>query len=153
MRCKNHPEVEAVGICKDCGAALCGACNASAEGMLCAGCLVSHNRKVMREFGIEVAMSVGLFVVALSFMAGSGIETTKLLIICLMAAFLPFGWGALSRYFSSGSEYIHPVTRLMSLSFHLVVSAFLGIFVGPPRIYRAIREITKARAANATVKS
>lgn len=153
VRCKTHSETEAIGICEVCSAALCGACIVSLDRCICSQCLIGHNRQVMRQLTIELAISGGLFLAAISVLGRLGLETTMLLIACLMAAFLPFGWGALSRYFSTGSEYINPVSRFTSLTIHLVGAALLGIIVGPPRIYRAIREITKARHANASVRS
>lgn len=148
MKCTNHPETDAVGVCQGCGISVCQQCKASLEGVLCDSCLASDNSGVMRQFMIELAISGGLFVLALSLVIGVEMPVTNKLMLCLMAAFLPFGWGALSRFFTTGSEFANPVTSIMALSMHLAGAAMLGILVGPPRIYKAIREIMKARQGN-----
>lgn len=73
--------------------------------------------------------------------------------LALMAAFLPFGWSALSRFFTPGGGYFHPAMRWAELLFHLGISTMIGWLVGPWKIYKAIREIRKGRAANASIRA
>lgn len=153
MKCANHPDTDAVGICQGCGSALCPECRAGDDFLICAPCLVRHNKRVMRQFGIEVAISASLLFFAATFLIGTPMSASHKVLFSLMAAFLPFGWSALSRYFSAGSEFTNPMVRLTAFSAHFIGAALLGIVVGPPRIFKAVREILVARKANAAVKS
>ena len=151
MKCANHPQQDAVGLCNECGRGVCPECQVGDSLVLCAPCLVSHNRQVMRHFFLQLAMSGGLFLAALSFVNQGTFSLWNKLEVCLMAAFFPFGWSALSRFFSPGGGYWHPMMRWVSLLGHAATAAAIGWVVGPYQIYKAIREITRAKAANASL--
>lgn len=152
MKCANHPGLDAIGLCAGCNRALCTDCQAGIEQLLCGACLVGHNRQVIKHFYLQLALAVGCGFAALVILAGSGLDAGRVTLFTLMAAFFPFGWSALSRYFSPGGGYFGFTARWVSLIMHIAASACLGCIVGPYQIYRAIREIRKGSAANAVVR-
>lgn len=152
MKCANHPTSDAVGLCNDCGRAVCPECQVGLEQVLCAACLTSHNNQVTVHFAKQLAMSGGLFVVALVFLGNHELPWHQKGMLALMAAFFPFGWSALSRFFTPGGGYFHPGMRWVSLLCHLGISAMLGWLVGPWQIYKAVQQISQSRAANASVR-
>lgn len=152
MKCANHPAHDAIGVCTDCGLALCPNCRASDERLRCATCLTLHNQRVIRHFGLRLAGSLALFVVALAFVVDRELAVLEKLAICLMAAFFPFGWSALSKVFAPGDQYPFGIMRWMALLSHAAASAALGWVVGPYQVYKGVREILKARQANASVQ-
>lgn len=152
MKCAHHPAHDAIGVCTDCGLALCPDCRASDERLLCANCLTRHNQRVMRHFGLRLAGSLALFVVALAFVVDRELGVLEKLAVCLMAAFFPFGWSALSKVFAPGDHYPFGIMRWAALLSHAGASAALGWVVGPYQVYKGVREILKARQANAGVQ-
>ena len=153
MRCANHLDRDAIGLCTGCGIALCPSCRASDEVAMCGNCLTCHNKEVIHHFGLRVAGSFGLFLLALGLVSSIELAWAQKLAICLMAAFFPFGWSALSRVFASGEHYPLGLMRVFALLSHASVSALLGWIVGPYQLIKGIREILKARQANASVQS
>lgn len=151
MKCAHHPAADAIGVCTDCGLALCPDCRASDERLLCGSCLVQHNKRVIRHFGLRLAGSLVLFVFALSLVFPSQLGALEKLAVCLMAAFFPFGWSALSKIFALGDHYPFGIMRWMALAAHASASAALGWVVGPYQLYKGVREIMKAKQANASV--
>ena len=103
------------------------------------------------HFYKQLAISGVILVASLFFLSRTALTWEQIVIGALALTFLPFGWSALSRFFDSGGGYYHPLTRFFSLSVHLVFSAMLGWLVGPWQIYKATREILKAKEANLTV--
>lgn len=152
MKCAHHPAHDAIGVCTDCGVALCPECRASDERFLCGRCLVQHNQRVIRHFGLRLTGSLALFVTALSLVVNAQFGILEKLAICLMAAFFPFGWSALSKVFSPGDQYPFGLMRWVALASHAGASAALGWIVGPFQLYKGVREILKARRANVSVQ-
>lgn len=148
MKCANHPETDAAGLCTGCQRALCPACQIGEHEVLCSACLIAHNQSVTRYFYKQLAISAVLLVGGLTFLSKAALPWNEIVTLSLALTFLPFGWSALSRFFPSGNDYTHPLTRFISLATHLAVSAVLGWVVGPWQIAKAIREILKAREAN-----
>lgn len=151
MKCANHPGADAIGLCSGCQRALCSACQIGDRELLCRDCLVAHNRAVTRYFYKQLAISSVILAVSLFFLSQTVLSWDRILLGALALTFLPFGWSALSRVFQSGGTYDHPMTRFIALSAHLVFSALLGWLLGPWQIYKAIREILKAREVNLAI--
>lgn len=151
MKCAHHPANDAIGLCTDCGLALCPDCRASDERLLCRNCLIQHNQRVIRHFGLRLAGSLALFALAFVFVLQSPLGALEKLAICLMAAFFPFGWSALSKVFAPGNHYPFGIMRWVSLAGHAGASAALGWVVGPYQLYKGVRETLKAKQANASV--
>ena len=151
MKCANHPGADAIGLCTGCQQALCPACQIGDHEVLCRDCLVVHNQAVAGHFYKQLAISGGILAASLFFLSKTALTWDQIVIAALALTFLPFGWSALSRIFDSGSGYYHPLTRFIALSAHLVFSVLLGWLVGPWQIYKAIREILKAREANLAI--
>lgn len=152
MKCANHPAADAIGLCSDCGRALCPECQVGLERVACAACLSSHNNRVTMHFAKQLATSAGMFAIALILLGNLVLPWHEKGMLALMAAFLPFGWSALSRFFTPGGGYFHPAMRWMELLFHLGIAVMIGWLVGPWQIYKAIKDIRKGRAANASVR-
>jgi hypothetical protein len=148
MKCANHPGSDAIGLCTGCQRALCSECQTDNDTVLCSRCVIAHNNAVTRYFFKQLAISGLLLAGSLSILSNSPVAWQTATLLALMASFLPFGWSALTRYFPPGHHYFHPAARFMALSFHLFVAALLGWLVGPWQIYKAVREIMKARSAN-----
>ncbi len=151
MKCANHPDTDAIGLCTGCQRALCPDCQIGEREALCSGCLVAHNQAVAGHFYKQLAISGVILAASLFFLSRAALTWEQVVIGALALTFLPFGWSALSRFFDSGGGYYHPLTRFFSLTVHLVFSAMLGWLVGPWQIYKATREILKAKEANLTV--
>lgn len=148
MKCANHPGSDATALCSGCQRALCTDCHCGDGAVFCSPCVIAHNNAVTRYFFKQLAISSLLLVSSLYFLSKSAMAWETIILLALMATFLPFGWSALNRYFPPGHHYFHPVARFMALSTHLCVAALLGWLVGPWQIYKAIREIIKARSVN-----
>lgn len=153
MKCANHPTQDAVGLCAGCNRALCPECLVGIELALCTPCLTNHNNQVTKHFIKQLLLAGVCGGFTLSLLYKSGIGMGAITLLSLMAAFFPFGWSALSRYFVPGGGYFDLSMRWASLAIHIGVSAMLGWVVGPYQIYKAIRQILKARAANAAVRA
>lgn len=151
MKCANHPDTDAIGLCTTCQRALCPACQIGDREVSCRDCLVAHNQAVVGHFYKQLAISGAILAASLFFLSQTALTWDRIVIGALALTFLPFGWSALSRFFHSGSDYYHPLMRFISLSAHLVFSAMLGWLVGPWQIYKAIREILKAREINLAI--
>lgn len=104
------------------------------------------------HFAKQLATSAGMFAIALILLGNLVLPWHEKGMLALMAAFLPFGWSALSRFFTPGGGYFHPAMRWMELLFHLGIAVMIGWLVGPWQIYKAIKDIRKGRAANASVR-
>ena len=153
MKCANHPTQDAVGLCTGCNRALCPECQVGIELTMCTPCLTAHNNQVKKYFIKQLLLAGVCGGLTLSMLSKSGIGVGPITVLSLMAAFFPFGWSALSRYFVPGGGYFYLSMRWASLAMHIGVSAVLGWIVGPYQIYKAIRQIQKARAANAAVRA
>lgn len=151
MKCANHHGTDAIGLCTACQRALCPACQIGDRELLCRDCAVAHNQAVAGHFYKQLAISGVILVASLFFLSQTVLSWDRIVLEALALTFLPFGWSALSRVFHSGSTYYHPLTRFISLSAHLVFSALLGWLVGPWQIYKAVREIIRAREANLAI--
>lgn len=151
MKCANHPDTDAIGLCTACQRALCPACQIGDREVLCSDCLVAHNQAVAGHFYKQLAMSGGILAASLFFLSQTALTWDRIVVGALALTFLPFGWSTLSCFFHSGSGYYHPLMRFISLAAHLVFSAMLGWLVGPWQIYKAIREILKAREVNLAI--
>lgn len=151
MKCANHPDTDAVGLCTGCQRAVCPDCQIGDREVLCRACLVAHNQAVAEHFYKQLAISGAILAASLYFLSQTALTWDRIVIGALALTFLPFGWSTLSRFFHSGSGYYHPLMRLISVSAHLAFSAMLGWLVGPWAIYKAIREILKAREANLAI--
>jgi Mn2+/Fe2+ NRAMP family transporter len=116
--------------------------------VLCSRCIIAHNNAVTRHFFKRLAISGVLLAGSLSLLSKSAMPWETAIGLALMVTFLPFGWSALTRYFPPGHHYFHPAARFMALSTHLFVAGLLGWLVGPWQIYKAVREIIKARSVN-----
>lgn len=151
MKCANHLDTDAIGLCSACQRAVCPACQIGERDMLCRACLVAHNEAVAGYFYKQLAISGLILAGSLFVLSQMTLTWDQIVAGALAMTFLPFGWSALSRFFHSGSGYYHPLTRFISLSAHLLFSAMLGWLVGPWQIYKAIRETIAARQANQAI--
>lgn len=152
MKCANHLTMDAVGICTGCSRALCPECQVGIEQVLCGICLVAHNRQVIQGFYKQLALSALCGLVAVILLVGSTLPGDRVVLFTIMATFFPFGWTALSKYFSPGGGYFRATARWLSLAMHIATAALLGCVVGPYQIYVAIREIRKGKLANTLVQ-
>lgn len=152
MKCANHPIADAVGLCNGCSRALCPECQVGAESVMCSPCLVAYNGKVIRQFSIQLGLAAFCGLVVFVMIASSPMPAGQIALVTFMAACFPFGWSALSKYFSPGGGYFGATARWISLAFHIATSALLGCIVGPYQIYVALREINKGRTANRAVR-
>ncbi|HBC86139.1 MAG TPA: rhomboid family protein [Lentisphaeria bacterium] len=68
IRCRNHPEREAVARCPDCGHDFCRECVTEHGGrMLCAGCLGKTRKKFFYQRTIfKLSVKTALFIVGLA---------------------------------------------------------------------------------------
>lgn len=148
MKCSNHPDSDATALCSGCQRALCSDCHCGDDAVFCSRCVIAHNNAVTRYFFKQLAISALLLAASLALLSKSSMPWDTAIILALMATFLPFGWSALTRVFPPGHHYVYPAARFMALGTHLCVAALLGWLVGPLQIYKAIREIMKARSVN-----
>lgn len=152
MKCANHPLADAVGLCGGCSRALCAECQVGTDMVICSPCLIAYNGKVIRQFSIQLGLAAVCGLVVLTLISSSAMPAGQIVLLTFMAACFPFGWSALSKYFSPGGGYFGVTARWLSLVMHIATSALLGCVVGPYQIYVALREINKGRTANRAVR-
>ena len=118
MRCYNHPDHDALGICRNCGRGLCDGCIALAEEAV--ACKGACEAKVASLLRIEKAMSEQLGTIAKTYRSGSLVSG-----VVGLACMLP---GALIVYSNppNTAGWIAGMVCL-AIGFTFVLSAFNSI--------------------------
>lgn len=102
MKCKQHPNVEAVGNCTSCGAPLCQECFEDIRDVdtgetyhLCHDCAIKYNKRLQRSIIFNIIL---LVLIVVSFIVGIILITQKLIapaIIIIIAVGALTNWKAI----------------------------------------------------------
>lgn len=89
MKCANHPDTDAIGLCTSCQRALCPECQIGDGEVLCGHCLVAHNQAVTSHFYKQLAISGVILVASLFFLSRTALTWEQIVIGALALTFLP----------------------------------------------------------------
>ena len=149
MNCIQHHQKESVGLCKTCGAPLCGECLKKYSGN-CVSCTEEMVKKLkksrMRMFVVSALLLIGGIVLGIEMWTpdeGIGYCLARLLMVSVTLAFVPFGWKALN--FSAGMFMFIPVAGWV---FYFLIKGALalmiGWIIGIPKLVTGIRDYRSA---------
>lgn len=153
MKCFSHVDADAVAHCPSCGKGLCPTCATRFDPPLCEACLLAHNRTCARQLSLGLAVSAGLFAVTLFFSVSLVAEQHGplahygvALLMSLVVAFAYWGWRFVAARYSDTVN-----TGLAHVLLKLILSIFLGVFVGPYQITQSLRQLRNERALRAQI--
>ena len=108
MKCANHPDSDATALCSGCQRALCSDCHCGDGAVFCSPCVIAHNNAVTRYFFKQLAISGLLLVSSLYFLSKSAMAWETIILLALMATFLPFWLECVEPVFPAGPSLLSP---------------------------------------------
>lgn len=142
MKCRYHPQIDAVATCQECGAGLCYECAGYFTTPFCPECVksftVSQKRQRRKSLITTVIAAIVLLLICSSFYTYNSIHLTifqVLFVICI-----PFGWAALNKIQPQIFLFLPVIGWLIYFSIKLVASAIVGLGALPYVIVKYIKD-------------
>lgn len=156
MKCYNHPNIDAVGSCVDCGKALCQECAGNFKPVLCAECANSRTKKEISQCIFSFVISIGIFIIMYIINNYSSFMNDNVTSLFIFSC-IPWGWTLISSITSKFSLVL-PVWVWIIV---YVIKFFLAMLIGIPAfiikicilIFKLIRSIKMKNYVNTVNKS
>lgn len=150
MKCSKHYERDAVSQCLDCGKALCPECTNKFSVPLCDHCALSRiaaDRQLLVKNSI---MMIVLFIIGFSLSNGS---LPGRLLNGYFWAGIPWGWSILTKITPRMFLFMSWIGWVIYFFVKCMLSAMIGMFVTPYRIYKVVKGLKEAKALEEYTKN
>lgn len=150
MKCYKHISEDIVVQCHGCGRGLCHGCSGRFNLVFCEGCLLKNNNEYRKQTLKGLLLSGAIFLVAAYFLHGQikDYQPSTLLTILITSyifASVPWGWSFLSRITPQVFLMMPIIGWAVFFVVKLYLSLFVGMFIAPYKIFRAIKDLKEVR--------
>lgn len=158
MKCFDHPDADAAGLCPRCNRGLCHGCVARFSPMMCEPCFVTNNRDVAMRTAIRLAVTFLAFAGGVALGASQAqtrapIESGLVMgaaLVCLL-----WGWFFSGDRSSQSSFFValSPLGWCIFLFFRLVFAGVVGLFAAPWGIVTGVIELVRIRRTRREIRA
>lgn len=150
MRCHQHPSLDVVATCRECGRGLCSGCSSKYNVPLCASCAHSRINSEKSEITRSFIASIVLAFAALVFTSGAPPASR----FFLMYAFagIPWGWRVLTRITPNVFLFMPLIGWVFYFSIKLTLATWVGVVALPIFVIKRVnrwRELKSLQGAAA----
>lgn len=149
MNCYYHPETGIVATCQDCNKGLCKNCSDKFSIPICATCNGNRGAAEKTKIITELGWMIGIGAVSILFLSGSGpakhiIKQQPLLYVFYFYMFVAVvaGWNKLNKFTARYFLFLPLIGWVIYFIVKLYISAIVGFFIAPFRIYKNISRLT-----------
>jgi hypothetical protein len=152
LGCFAHPHTGAVAQCATCSRGLCPGCAKRFEPPMCDGCLVQNNSRAERGLWTGLMITAGIALVSPFILRSLGYPLVQSILMGFQFAFVRWGWKFLTVHLPGLARSALAIWFVYFL-FKLVASMFVGLVVGPYRVFRSVTQLRVLRHAKAVVSA
>ena len=138
MKCHVHQQVDAVSNCSDCTRGLCSSCTSTFNPPLCINCVEIRANQEKGVYFRNLVLMIGLFIGGMIYNLPSSGSFFNALFPSYIIASIPWGWSFLSRITPNMFLFMPLIGWVIYLIFKLTLSALVGVFVTPFKVYETI---------------
>lgn len=155
MKCANHPTLDAVATCVDCGKGLCSDCSSAYEFPICENCnagRVGDEKKVLTR---NIALTVLFFILGFYF-ANSSAGSFQLvggIVIGYIFAGIPWGWSFLNKITPSIFLFLPLIGWVIYFFIKGILSLFIGFIALPIKLFQIFRDSKRLKEISSTFGS
>lgn len=144
MNCYYHPETIIVATCQDCNKGLCKNCSDRFTFPICVSCNSIRGAAEKKEITKELALMIGLPIIGLLFMQNNPmVKEQPFMAVLYFYMFIAIvaGWRKLNKFTSNYFLFLPVIGWVIYFLVKLYISAIVGLFIAPFRIYRNINRL------------
>ena len=148
MKCANHPHLDAVATCVDCGKGLCVDCAHTFDVPICNSCntaRVQGEKSVLVKNIILTAVffAIGFYIARDSIMGG--------IVIGYIFAGIPWGWSFLNKITPSIFLFLPLIGWVIYFFIKGILSLFIGFIALPVKIFQMVRDGKRLKGITQTI--
>ncbi len=155
MKCANHPELDAVATCVDCGKGLCSDCTSAYEFPICESCNAGRVAGEKKELMKNIALTVLFFFVGVYFASssGGGSNVVGMIVIGYLFAGIPWGWSFLNKITPSIFLFLPLIGWVIYFFIKGILSFFIGFIALPIKLYQIFRDSKRLKGITSTFET
>lgn len=142
MKCANHPELDAVATCVDCGKGLCSDCSSAYEFPICENCNSGRVAGEKKELMKNIALTILFFIIGGYFAVSSGgsVNIVAVIVIGYLFAGIPWGWSFLNKITPSIFLFLPLIGWVIYFFIKGILSFFIGFIALPIKLFQIFRD-------------
>lgn len=154
MKCSVHNSFDAVGTCLSCNKGLCVDCVDHYKSPSCRNCAQTLNARLKREFVAKISLTVlcllifGLILPVRFYLNGAlphRQALAELMFLYASYVFFPYGARVVSE---KAPVFFNILLDLIFFPFYFMLSLFLGLLVGPFKLFSMLKELKVIKLTN-----
>ena len=152
MKCANHPTMDAVATCVDCGKGLCSDCTNAYEFPICEKCNAIRVGGEKRELTKNIVLTVLFFIIGAYFAvsSGGGFNIISAIVIGYLFAGIPWGWSFLNKITPSIFLFLPLIGWVIYFLIKGILSFFIGFIALPIKLYQIFRTSKRLKDISST---
>lgn len=158
MKCANHPSMDAVGTCVDCGKGLCVDCTNAYSIPICQSCNAVRVKGEKGDLNKRIILTLVFFVLGFYLMVNSApsINIGTIIggiIIGYIFAGVPWGWQFLNKITPSLFLFLPLIGWVIYFLIKTLLSFAIGFIALPIKLFGMVKDAKRLKEINQTFTS